>query len=212
MQIDDVFAPIVTRYMRDLPVRDFDFQGIATRARAIDTGREPLSKRLTYALATLVVAVPTMALGFSNRAALEAQIAAQLSAWNKSSIRTTFVYARHTVTLAAAKERAGFHFVLPTSLPRDAHLERIEEIDPSTYTVTYRRAHAGSLYFSIWKRDPVAHVRPMAAFFVTDGDNIKRSYRVRTYVWNVGDESVILPAARGLASKDVDAMERAMAR
>jgi hypothetical protein len=212
MQGDDVFGPFVTRYMRDLHVRDFDFQGIAARARALDSVREPLSKRLTYALAALAVAVPTMALGFSNRAALEAQITAQLSAWNKSSIRTTFVHARQTVTLATAKERADFHFVLPTGLPKDAHFERIEEIDPSTYAVTYRRAHAGSLYFSIWKRDPVAHVRPMAAFFVTDGDKILRSYRMRTYVWNVGDESVILPSASGLASKDVAAMDRAMAR
>lgn len=45
--------------------------------------------------------------------------------------------------------------------------------------------------------------------FVTRGDKIERSYRVRTYVWNVGHENVIL-AARGLASKALDSMDRAM--
>jgi hypothetical protein len=197
--------------MRDRQVRDFDFQAIVTRARALDTRRQPLSKRRAFGLGALAVAVPTVALGFTNRAALEAQIAAQLAAWNERSIRTTFLSAQATVSLATAKQRADFHFVLPTGLPDDARLESIEEIDHSMYVVTYRRAHARELYFSIRKRKAGASVRSMAALFVTRGDAIERAYRLRTYVWNVGDESVIL-ASRGLAPKDVEGMDHAMGR
>jgi len=210
MHADDTYGPLVKRYMRDRPVRNFDFQAIVTRARDAQTDREPLSKRRTFALAALAFAMPTMALGFTNRAALEAQMTAQLAAWNKGSVRTTFVYAQRTVTLAEAKEHADFHFVLPMGLPEDARLARIEEIDRSTYTVEYRRSHAEDLEFSIWKRKSAPHVvRTTAAVFVTRGDKIERSYRVRTYVWNVGHENVIL-AARGLASKALDSMDRAM--
>jgi hypothetical protein len=197
--------------MRDRPIRDFDFQAIEARAGDVITPRGSLSMKITVALGSLALAIPTMALGFSNRAAIEAQIAAQLASWNGRSVRTTFAYARRTVTLAEAEERADFHFSLPTGLPEDASLASIEEIDPSWYLVTYRRSHAHTLCFSIWKSAIGKPVRTMAAFFVTRGDKVKRSYRLQTYVWNVGDEHVILPAD-GLASNELDAMNRAMGR
>jgi hypothetical protein len=209
MQADDAYGPYIKRYMLERAAREFDFQAIATRAIDRGAAGKPRSSKYTFALGALAIALPTMALGFSNRTALEARITAQLTAWNKSSVRTTFLYAQRTVTLADAKERADFHFVLPTGLPEDARLESIEEINPSAYTVTYRRAHAGALYFSIWKREIGKHLGTIAGYFVTRGDSIERSYRLRTYVWNVGDESVIL-SARAIASKDLDGMDRAM--
>ena len=209
MQADDAYGPYVKRYMLGRPAREFDLRAIERRARDREAAGKPRSSKLTFALGALAIALPTMALGFSNRTALEARITAQLTAWNKSSVRTTFLYAERTVTLADAKERADFHFVLPTGLPEDAHLESIEELNPSTYTVTYRRAHAGALYFSIWKRELGKDPGTIAGYFVTRGDSIERSYRLRTYVWNTGDESVIL-SARAIASKDLDGMDRAM--
>ena len=211
MQADDAYGPYIKRYMLERPAREFDFQAIVTRARDRGAAGKPRSSKFTFALGALAIALPTMALGFSNRTVLEARITAQLTAWNKSSVRTTFLYAQRTVTLADAKERADFHFVLPTGLPEDARLESIEEINPGAYTVTYRRAHAGALYFSIWKRETGKHLGTIAGYFVTRGDSIERSYRLRTYVWSVGDESVVLPA-RGLSSRDVGFMDRAMGR
>jgi hypothetical protein len=196
------------RYMLERHAREFDLRAIVARARDRGAGK-PSSSRLTFALSALAIALPTMALGFSNRTALEARITAQLTAWNESYVRTTFLDAQRTVTLADAKEHATFHFVLPMGLPKDARLESIEEIDPSTYMVTYRRARADALYFSIWKREMGKHSATTAGYFVTRGDSIERSYRLRTYVWNVGDESVIL-SARAFPSQDLDGMDRAM--
>ncbi len=209
MPVDDAYGPLVTRYMYDRSIGTFDFQAIESRARTLRTRREPPSKRATFALGALAIALPTMALGFTNREALEAQITAQLAAWDKRAVRTTFVSAQRTVTLVTAKQRADFHFVAPMGLPEDAQLERIEEINRSAYFVTYRRSNADTLYFSIWKRKAGTYFGTTTAVFVTRGGKIEHSYRLPTYAWNVGDESVVL-AARGLASTDVDTMIRAM--
>jgi hypothetical protein len=206
---DDAYGPLVTRYMRDRPIGPFNFQAIERRARSRKTGRQPLSKRTTFALGALAIAVPTMALGLTNRTALEAQITAQLSSWDKRAVRTTFLSAQRTVTLATAKQSADFHFRLPIDLPDNAYLERIEEIDRSSYIVTYRRSDADALYFSILKRKSGTYFGTTTAVFVTRGGKIEHSYRLPTYVWNVGDETVIL-TARGLRAKDVDGMVRAM--